>query len=150
MRLRNRAPGAYLRDLPIFADCSDEELAEIGELAEEVDVEEGHELTHQGHHGGLFLVIRHGTADVRVGDELARTLGPGDFVGEIAMILGGRSSATVIATSPVRALILSEPDFRRVLARSPSLQAKVKRTAFYGLVADEADSAGDSGRDAES
>jgi CRP-like cAMP-binding protein len=133
MRLGRRDPTGLLRGVPLFADSSDDELAEIAALAEETSVAEGHELTHEGHRGGLFIVMLQGTADVRVGDERVRTLGPGDFVGEIAMVVGGRSSATVVATSLVRALILSESDFRQVLARSPSLRAKVERKAWNRL-----------------
>ena len=137
MRLRNRAPGESLRDLPLFADCTDEEIAEIASLGEEVTVAAGHELTHEGHHGGLFIVILHGAAEVRVGGEVVRRLGTGDFIGEIALMMGGRSSATVVATSPLRALILSDPDFRDVLSRSPQMQAKVESTAFDRLLPDE-------------
>jgi CRP-like cAMP-binding protein len=133
MRLGKRAPTGLLSGVPLFADSSDEELAEIAALAEEVSVPEGNELTHEGHRGGLFVVMLQGTADVLVGDQRVRTLGPGDFLGEIAMVVGGRSSATVMATSLVRALILSESDFRQVLARSPSLRAKVERQAFDRL-----------------
>jgi CRP-like cAMP-binding protein len=123
--------------VPLFSDCSQEQLSEIAGLAEEMSLPAGHELTHEGHRGGLFVVILHGTAEVRIGDEVVRTLGPGDFVGEIAIVLGGRSSATVVATSQVRALILAETDFRHVLQRAPGLQAKVEAEAFHRLASDD-------------
>jgi len=139
MRVREHGSGGLLRGVPLFADCSEEQLSEIAGLAEELTLAAGHELTHQGHRGGLFVVILHGTAEVHVGDEVVRTLGPGDFVGEISIVVGGRSSATVVATSQVRALILAEADFRHVLQHSPSLQAKVERQAFDRLKSDEAE-----------
>ena len=123
--------------VPLFSDCSQEQLSEIAGLAEEMTLAAGHELTHEGHRGGLFVVILLGTAEVRIGDEVVRTLGPGDFVGEIAIVLGGRSSATVVATSQVRALILAESDFRHVLQRAPALQAKVEAEAFHRLASDD-------------
>lgn len=142
MRVREHGSGGLLRGVPLFADCSEEQLSEIAGLAEELTLAAGHELTHEGHRGGLFVVILHGTAEVHVGDEVVRSLGPGDFVGEISIVVGGRSSATVVATSQVRALILAEADFRQVLQHSPSLQAKVERQAFDRLKSDDAEDPG--------
>ena len=133
MSLRRRGTEDLLRDLPLFADSSTEELALVAGLADVVIVEEGHQLVHEGHAGGMFAVVVEGTADVRVGDQFVRTLGPGDYLGEVSTVLGGRSTATVTATSPVRAVTLARSDFEQVLSRSPALRAKVQHTAWERL-----------------
>jgi CRP/FNR family cyclic AMP-dependent transcriptional regulator len=133
MKLRKRARTELIRGVPVFADCSERELAEVAELTDELDVAEGLELTRQGHRGAVFMVIVEGSAEVRAGGEVLRTVGPGDFVGEISLIMGAPHSATVVATSPVRALALSESDFSQVLRDIPSIRAKLEREAFDRL-----------------
>ena len=49
----------------------------------------------------------------------------GDFFGEIALIHHSPRTATVMATSPVRALVVTERNFRRLLEGSPEIQRKV-------------------------
>jgi len=138
MRLRNHARTKLLKGVPLFADCSEHELAEVAKLSRELDVAEGLELARQGHRGTAFMVIVEGTAEVRTADQVVRALGPGDFVGEIALVTGSPRTATVVATSPVRALALSEGDFNQVLHDSPSIRAKVQREAFDRMRGPEA------------
>jgi CRP-like cAMP-binding protein len=124
--------------MPLFADSSDDEIALVVKLGDEVTVPRGHELIHEGRRGGSFTVMLGGTADVTMGDEHVRTLGPGDFLGEIAMVLGTRRTATVVATSDVHALCLSERSFDRVINRSPGLKAKIQHEAWHRLEGTEA------------
>jgi CRP/FNR family transcriptional regulator, cyclic AMP receptor protein len=133
MRLRKHARTKLIRGIPLFADCSDSELAEVADLADEVEVAEGLELARQGHRGGVFIVIAAGSAEVRNGDEVLRTLVPGDFVGEIALMTGAPHSATVVATSPVHALAISESHFSQLLQDVPSIRAKLQRETFERL-----------------
>jgi CRP-like cAMP-binding protein len=133
MRLRTHARTKLLAGLSLFSDCSDRELAEAGALADEVDLAPGHVLVKQGHKGTLLMVIVSGTADVHVGDQVPRTLGPGDVVGEIALIHGMPHSATVTATSTVHALVFSESALSELMHDSPSVSAKLRREAFERL-----------------
>ena len=59
-------------------------------------------LTGEGAPGYALFVILEGTATVTSSDDPLRALGPGDFFGEIALLAGGRRTATVTATSPVQ------------------------------------------------
>jgi len=72
-------------------------------------------------------VIEAGTATVHEnGRELAE-LGPGDFFGEIALLVTGRRTALVRSTSAMRLVTLFDRDFRQIEARIPSFSARLRR-----------------------
>jgi CRP-like cAMP-binding protein len=125
MRLRKDAKTQLLKRAPLFAECSKQELALIGGIADEIDLKEGKELTRQGAPGREFFVLIEGTADVLKDGQKVNTLGAGDFFGEIALVHHAPRTATVAATSPVRALVVTERNFRRLLEGSPEIQRKV-------------------------
>jgi CRP-like cAMP-binding protein len=114
-----------IRKVPLFARCSRAELKEIALLADEIDLHEGTEMTRQGAPGREFFVLLDGTADVKKNRRRVNTLGPGDFFGEIALVSREPRTATVIATSPVRALVITDRSFRRLLDDAPQVQTKV-------------------------
>ena len=125
MRLRKDAKTELLRHAPLFANCSKSELALISGIADEIDLKEGKELTRQGAPGREFFVLIEGTADVVKDGKKVNSLAGGDFFGEIALIHHAPRSATVTATSPVRALVITERSFKRLLDESPEIQRKV-------------------------
>ena len=114
-----------IRKVPLFARCSRAELKEIALLADEIDLHEGKEMTREGAPGREFFVLLEGTADVKKSRRRVNTLGPGDFFGEIALVSREPRTATVIATSPVRALVITDRSFRRLLDDAPQVQTKV-------------------------
>jgi CRP/FNR family transcriptional regulator, cyclic AMP receptor protein len=114
-----------IRKVPLFARCSRAELKEIALLADEIDLHEGKEMTREGAPGREFFVLLDGTADVKKNSRRVNTLGPGDFFGEIALVSREPRTATVVATSPVRALVITDRSFRRLLDDAPQVQTKV-------------------------
>jgi CRP/FNR family transcriptional regulator, cyclic AMP receptor protein len=114
-----------IRKVPLFARCSRAELKEIALLADEIDLHEGKEMTREGAPGREFFVLLEGTAEVKKNSRRVNTLGPGDFFGEIALVSHEPRTATVIATSPVRALVITDRSFRRLLDDAPQVQTKV-------------------------
>jgi CRP/FNR family transcriptional regulator, cyclic AMP receptor protein len=125
VRLRKDTKLELLKGVPLFSRCSKKELAEIAQIADEIDLAEGKELTKEGGRGREFFVLVEGNADVKRKRRKIGTLGPGDFLGEIALVTKTPRTATVTTTSPVRALVVSEQNFRRLLERSPDVQIKV-------------------------
>jgi CRP-like cAMP-binding protein len=125
VRLRKDAKTELLRHAPLFANCSKKELAAIGGIADEIDLREGTELTRQGAPGREFFVIIDGTADVLKDGQKVNTLHAGDFFGEIALLHHSPRTATVTATSPVHALVITERSFKRLLDEQPEIQFKV-------------------------
>ena len=125
MRLGGNQKIDLIRKVPLFARCSRAELKEIALLADEIDLHEGKEMTREGASGREFFVLLDGTADVKKKSRRVNTLGPGDFFGEIALVSREPRTATVIATSPVRALVITDRSFRRLLDDAPQVQTKV-------------------------
>ena len=125
MRLGGNQKIDLIRKVPLFARCSRAELKEIALLADEIDLHEGKEMTREGAPGREFFVLLEGTADVKKNRRRVNTLGPGDFFGEIALVSREPRTATVIATSPVRALVITDRSFRRLLDDAPQVQTKV-------------------------
>jgi len=125
MRLHKDAKQELLKRAPLFANCSKKELSQISGIADEIDLREGKELTRQGAPGREFFVLIEGTADVVKDGQKVNTLGSGDFFGEIALVHHAPRTATVTATSPVRTLVITERNFKRLLEESPEIQRKV-------------------------
>lgn len=116
-----------LKSIPLFADLSDAERERIGRWADEVEVPEGKHLVDEGKYAYEFFVIEEGTAAVRHGDEVVAELGPGDFFGEIALIESIRRTASVVATSPMRAVVMFGRDFRSMENEMPAVADRIKR-----------------------
>jgi CRP/FNR family transcriptional regulator, cyclic AMP receptor protein len=125
VRLRKDAKVDLLRRIPLFSQCSRRDLGAISSIADEIDLKEGKELTREGRVGREFFVLIDGSADVRKNNRKVATLKGGDFFGEIALVHHAPRTATVTATSPVRALVIMERDFKRLLAEQPEIQRKV-------------------------
>src|ERR671929_2190073 len=110
-----RARIERLRSVPLFAQCGDETLGRILELATEVEVAMGHVLTERGQPGAGLFVIEDSEVTVSL-DSGSVTLGPGDFFGEMALLHEGAvRSARVAAATPVRFLAIARDDFLALL-----------------------------------
>jgi CRP/FNR family cyclic AMP-dependent transcriptional regulator len=116
---------AAMERVPLFARCSKKELASIASLADEVDLPAGKVLTSEGDRGREFFVLLEGSAEVRHDRQQLPPLGAGDFFGEIALVTDKARTATVTASSPMRALVITDRAFRELLRKSPEIQGKV-------------------------
>jgi len=123
--LRKDAKIELIRRVPLFENCSKQELREVAGVADEVDLPAGTTLTKEGSTGREFVVIVDGFADVRRKGRRVNTLGKGDFLGEIALVSGLPRTATVETTTPTRVLVLTDRAFRELLQRVPSMQFKI-------------------------
>jgi CRP/FNR family cyclic AMP-dependent transcriptional regulator len=134
--LRRNQKVELIRHAPLFANCSKRELEEIAHLADEIDLNEGKEMTRQGSPGREFFVLLEGEADVTKDGRAINQLSAGDFFGEIALVSDSPRTATVTATTPVRALVITDRSFRRLLKDQPEIQNKVL-TALAARLAPE-------------
>ena len=119
---------AALGRVSLFSGLSAKDLATIASVAEERDVPAGAVLTEQGQPGDEFFMIADGEVEVRLDDREIRRLGPGDYLGEIALIFGGKRTATAIAAGPTKLYVLGEPAFTSLLRRQPRIEDKILTT----------------------
>jgi CRP-like cAMP-binding protein len=114
-----------LRNVPLFAGCSDRELKKIGESVKEVHFPAGRVICEEGEQGGGLHVVVEGDTKVEVNGRTRRRMGPGSFFGEIALLDGGARTATVIAESDVTTLSLPMWSFKSVLKEHPTMALKM-------------------------
>ena len=125
MALRKNTKLELLKRVPLFRECSKRELEEIAKIADEIDFREGKQLTREGAAGREFFVLVEGTAEVTKGNRKLRMMSDGDFFGEISLITRLPRTATVTTVSPVRALVVTDRSFRRLLESDAQIQRKV-------------------------
>jgi CRP/FNR family transcriptional regulator, cyclic AMP receptor protein len=116
-----------LKEISLFAELPEDELGRIAKLATETSVGEGEALVREGDFAYEFFAIEEGNAEVRRGGEMLATLGPGDVFGETGVLEKQLRNADVIATSPVRVVVLSRWDVRRLRKNLPDLDDRIQQ-----------------------
>jgi CRP/FNR family transcriptional regulator, cyclic AMP receptor protein len=114
-----------LKGIPLFAGLNRKERRALAPRADEVELEKGRTLVREGEWPYEFFAIEEGTAEVRRGDQLLGELGPGDFFGEMALVGDTRRNATVIASSPVKLVVMTAPAFRQTARELPEVASKI-------------------------
>jgi CRP/FNR family transcriptional regulator, cyclic AMP receptor protein len=110
-----------LKEVPLFEACSQRQLRRLAKIARVFDVAADTVLTRAGEPGDEFFLIIDGTARVEVSAEKQVPLHPGEFFGEMSLLDGGPRSATVVADTPVRLLVISRRHFSVLLRDVPGL-----------------------------
>jgi CRP/FNR family cyclic AMP-dependent transcriptional regulator len=105
----------------LFSSLDKKSLKSIADQAKVVDHEPGKEITEEGGGATGFHLITQGKASVSVRGASMRTLGPGEYFGEISLIDGQPRSATVRAEAPLRTISLSSWSFRPLLDEEPAV-----------------------------
>lgn len=119
---------AALDNIPLFADLTSEERAEVAASLRDVSVDAGAMLAVQGDNAYQWFVIESGEAEVRRDDAVVRTLGPGDVFGEIGLLATGARTASVVATSPMRLGAMFMREFNQLEGRMPRLAKALRQT----------------------
>src|SRR5687768_16859424 len=110
-----------LEGIPLFQQLGKRDLQRIASLTDEVDVNEGKTLLNQGDFAHEFMVVLEGNAAVQRDSEQVADLKPGDFLGEAAALDRGQRNATVVATSPMRVLVMTDRDLRQIARDMPDV-----------------------------
>src|SRR2546429_8181312 len=110
-----------LSRVPLFASLGKKDLRQLGERMSERTFQEGDTITEQGQRGVGFFVIEEGNATVSINGEIVRTLGPGEWFGEIALIDDGPRSATVVAGTDLRCRGMTAWEFRPFVQERPEV-----------------------------
>lgn len=114
-----------LRSSSVFAALSTEQLERLCGAAEVTEHAAGDPLTQEGVLGHRFHLILEGAAVVERGGEKVAEIGPGDFVGEIGLLGGGPSTATVSCTEDTRCLTLRREEFWATLEEEPAIALRI-------------------------
>jgi CRP/FNR family transcriptional regulator, cyclic AMP receptor protein len=118
---------ARLKAVPLFAHCSPRQLDFIVTQVEDMEFPAGRVLCTEGQSGGDFFVLLSGSAEVTRGKRKLATMKPGDFFGEIALVDGGKRTATVTTAVPSRCLVLGPRQFQNVLHQDADIANAVMK-----------------------
>jgi CRP/FNR family transcriptional regulator, cyclic AMP receptor protein len=114
-----------LSNVPLFSTCSKRDLRRIAALVDEIDAPGGKVLIRQGEPGWECFVIADGQAKASVRGSGTISLGPGDVVGEMALLDQGPRSATVTAKTDMHLLVLSSRNFSTLIEDVPLVARRV-------------------------
>lgn len=115
-----------LRGVPLFADLDERSLQAVAILAHEVGFKAGDTLMLEGENGDEFYVIVEGTVRIERDGRTVRSMTPGGFLGEIALLEQRPRTATATATTDVRALEIRSHEFERLTATMPEVLRRIR------------------------
>ena len=103
-----------LKAVPAFSELTDEELRRIATFANEDSVSTGTTLLREGDFSNEMIAVESGTADVIRDGGTVASIGPGDVIGEIGVLEKELRNASVVATSSMRLIRLTNWDVKRL------------------------------------
>jgi putative peptide zinc metalloprotease protein len=123
-----------LRAMPLFARCSDEDIAALVAALQPERVPAGRQIIRQGERGDRVYLVRSGEVEVwRRGESgrerLVAELRRGDYCGEGALLQGEPHDATYRASVDSELLVMSRSDFERLVRRRMAMRGQVERSA---------------------
>jgi len=127
------APVELLQRVPLFEHFEKGDLERLARSFKERTFDAGSTVAGEGKTGAGFFVIESGEAAVSVRGDERRSLGPGDYFGEIALIDDGARSATVTAVSDLRCYGLTSWEFRPLVESNASMAWKLLETMAQRL-----------------
>ncbi len=128
-----------LKAMPLFQGLSFPQLQMIARLLDGAEAEAGEEVMTQGTHSFQYMIIEEGAADVFQDGARISALGPGDFFGELALLGGGTPrTASVVATTPLRALVLTSHSLHQIREHMPVVAERIDIKAQERLARDAA------------
>jgi CRP-like cAMP-binding protein len=114
-----------LKNVPLFSGLDGRELDEIAATMRERQVAAGDVVLEQGAGGAGFFVVAEGEAEVTVDGNPVRTIGPGDYFGEIALLTGSDRTATVTALTDMRCYGMTSWDFKPLVESNSGIAWKL-------------------------
>jgi CRP-like cAMP-binding protein len=115
-----------LAAIPLFAGLSPVELDALSSVADEVEIGQGDAVTIEGDFGHAIFAVESGTADVVSDGVTIGAVGPGDVVGEVAVLASGRRTASVVATSPMRLISIFKRDVWALEGQAPDVARRLR------------------------
>ena len=127
IQFRHSSKHDLLKKVPLFSGLKRSDLNDIAKVTDESNLQAGKVLAQEGKTGMEFVFILEGEARVESDGREIRRLGPGNFFGEIAILDGKPRTATVIAETDIKVLVIHSQYFTSVLKKNPGLQMEIIR-----------------------
>ena len=121
MARKQTSAASALERVPLLAGMNDKARGRLAKTMKDRTFKQGREVVAQGRTGAGFFLITEGEAVVTIGGEVIRTLGPGDYFGEMALLHGGPRSATVTAQTELSCLTISSWGFKAFVQENPQV-----------------------------
>jgi CRP-like cAMP-binding protein len=112
--------------ISVLSGCPDEELDAVARVASEREFAAGETLMSEGDFGHSLFLVESGSADVLIEGERVREVGPGEVLGEVAVLASGRRTASVVATSSVQVIAFFKPDVWRLERDAPEAARRLR------------------------
>ena len=125
LRRMAKAPVDLIKSVPLFSDLDNRELKEVAESMKERTFAAGDTVTQEGTGGAGFFVVEEGSATVSVGGKDVRTIGAGDYFGEIGLIADIDRTATITADTDLHCYGMTFWDFRPLVESNASIAWKL-------------------------
>jgi voltage-gated potassium channel len=116
-----------VRHVPFFGSLSQSGIADLARALRRWDATENTVVVRRGRRGDSMYFVVSGEVEVEV--EPPVRIGPGGFLGEMALLGEGVRSATVTTTRASTLLVLDIADFRTMMALHPELASAVESAA---------------------
>ena len=127
-----------LRNIPLFRDLTEESLKSIASRLKQARYPQGAVIFREGETGDAMYLVESGQLEVATGiaqnKQPLAYLGPGSFVGEIALLLGQPRSATLSVVIDADLWVLRKQDLEELLDEYPSLALHFTRELGQRLV----------------
>jgi CRP/FNR family cyclic AMP-dependent transcriptional regulator len=117
---------SQLKKIEVFSDLPDDALELLAERAQGASADEGDVVIKAGAFSDQLLAILDGTVEVQRKDETIAKLGPGEVIGETGVVRHALRNATVVATSPLRALVIAHSDIKQVRREHPEFDERLQ------------------------
>jgi CRP/FNR family cyclic AMP-dependent transcriptional regulator len=124
-----------LEGVSLFSGLSKQERGTLARWTDEVSVPAGYALATEGHFAHEFFVIEEGSAEVTRNGERIAELGPGEFFGEIGLLETERRTANVVATTPMKLIVMFQREFTQMERDLPAVADRI-RSAIRARLSD--------------
>ena len=130
-----------LKSIPLFSRLGRKDIERLSQLVDEIDVPGGHVLMRQGDRGSEMFVLESGRVRVERDGHVLAERGPGEVLGEIALLSEGPRTATVTTVDPARLFVVAHREFHALMDEMPSVRLAVLEALAERIRILEADQA---------
>jgi len=128
-----------LNTFSFFHDLDKQSVQDIIAVMKADSFKEGEVILTQGRQGkNLYIIVAGKVAVIDAKGIVINSLGKGEIFGEMSLLSGNKTNATVKAVEPLTALVLSRKDINSLLIKHPNLQETFTRLIIQRLYSADA------------